>query len=642
MSNQTSLEYRYAVLHMQRALRPFKRSKAFLVAVALPEDADEDKWKDAAKRVLSDIVKAVEIDDDEYRDFRRATRGANSVDFFEVSSKGKRVVHRLDPMTGLVFGDVRTVGLVRRSEFEELMSYPSISIVDAVVDIEAVDPAIVQRAAKNIFSVEITRQDAEDIIALPMKLRESIRRTGRSLESVLARLRAAGAKGQPAKTTPKKSEGVPRLEDLHGYGGAKLWGLDLARDLEDYRVGRISWDDVDSGLLLSGPPGTGKTTFAKALANTLDAHFVAGSYALWQSAGHQGDMLRAMRKAFEEAINNAPSVLLIDEVDNFLQRGSIGDGRSDEYMRGVVNGLLEQMDGAAGRDGVIVIGACNNASNVDEALRRPGRLDRHVEISLPDAEARSKILRYHLQADLDIATIMHRTEGFSGADLERIARDARRLARREAVAVSAQHVMDSMPVFRKMPLDEIRASAVHELGHAIVGIVLGHRQLKRVVVHKEVPDGAKVAAFAAFDNCTIYRRDSRFLRDEVCVYLASLAVEQMVYGDHCDGVALDLEQATETATHMVASAGMGKTLSSDSAFSPSMAAASRMRNQTVARAVEEVLQQELARAREIVERYRDVIERLADALEDAGTLNGDVIKAAVREHANPVQLALAV
>lgn len=659
MSDQTSIEFQYALLHMRRALRPYRRARAFLVAIVLPPAIDEARWKAAAKSVLSQIVKAVEVDDDrdEY-DYRRTTRVANSVDMLEPEVRTKQTVQRVDAMLGLTYGDIRTVALIRRQDSDAVFAHASTAVFDGVADISFVDPLLVQRAVKTTYGADISSCEAEEIIAMSPRIRDGLSNTGRPLNQVLARLRKAQANqaSNPSvagHSLGGKRAGTPRLEDLHGYGEAKNWGLELLRDVQDYRAGKIGWDDVDGGLLLSGPPGVGKTTFATALATSLDAHFVAGSYALWQSAGHQGDMLKAMRRAFDEAVDNAPSVLLIDEVDNFIERGTAGDAHGNEYLRGVVNGLLEQMDGARGREGVVVIGACNDPTVVDAALRRPGRLDRHIQIGLPDRDARVAILQYHLQQPLepprqgqqvgpDVLDLIDRTEGFSGADLERVARDARRLARRASVPINVSHAIAALPPLRQILPDEVRASAVHELGHAVVGIVLGYRRLIRVVVHKQVPAGARVAAFASFDNTTILRRDGRFLRNEICVYLASIAAERLFYEDHCDGVSLDLEQATETATFMMASAGMGKTLSSDSAFSAAKAAAARMRNPWIARGVEEVLQQELARATQIVTRYRDVIDRLATTLEEFGTLDGKLVEAAVAAHDAPVQLALAI
>src|SRR5690606_1515040 len=105
---------------------------------------------------------------------------------------------------------------------------------------------------------------------------------------------------------------APLLEDLSGYGEASTWAQELKHDLADYAAKDITWDDVDRGILLSGAPGTGKTTFALALARSCGIPLVTGSVAQWQSKGHLGDLLKAMRAAFKEAIEKAPSILLID------------------------------------------------------------------------------------------------------------------------------------------------------------------------------------------------------------------------------------------------------------------------------------------------------------------------------------------
>jgi hypothetical protein len=647
MSEQTSLEYQIAYLHMLRALRPFRRAARFFLAVVLPDNIDEDDWKEAARAVLAGLLPdVVEIggDDDEedHRRYRRACRMHSIVDVFEAASRNKKLIH--DPVASLAMGEARTVGLIRRPEATGILAHPSLALADVVIDIAVIDLALVQRSVQSVFNQTISLTDANDLIAMPVKLRKALRRGGRPLSLVLAKLRNAKANPVSAVSAPvaAKAEDGPRLEDLHGYGQAKSWGFELMRDLADFSAGRLAWDDVDTGLLLSGPPGTGKTTFARALAKSCGLRLVTGSYSSWQSAGHQGDMLRAMRKCFDAAREAAPCILLIDEIDSFVDRNKSGDHQ--EYMRGVVNGLLEQLDGAVDRTGVVVIGACNNPDNVDPALRRPGRLDRHVEIRLPDAQARAAILRYHLQTDVDVSAVMAQTDGFSGADLERLARDARRLARRAGVPVNLEHLRQSMPPMRAIPPDEVRASAIHELGHAVVGVVLGYRRLTRVVVYHQVPVGAEVAGFAAFDREAMIRRDSRFLRDEICVYLASLAAETLFLGRHCDGVALDLQQATETATWMLGVAGMGNTLSSGGPFPSAKATTGHLAglaSLAVGRGVEEILQGELARAREIVSQYRDVIEQLTDVLVDRGELDGETVEAAVRAHAPASQLSLA-
>lgn len=191
---------------------------------------------------------------------------------------------------------------------------------------------------------------------------------------------------------------VFRVETLSGYGEAKDWALGLKSDLVLWRAGKLAWEDLSTKLLLSGPPGTGKTIFARALGNTLQVPLIVSSVASWLEPGYLGDVLKRMSAAFAEAEAHKPAILFIDEFDGIGQRGTTGDWVS--YWNSVVNRLLELLDGAAKTDGVIIVGATNNAAIIDAALLRSGRLEKHVEIPRPDTAALIGILRHHLGDDL--------------------------------------------------------------------------------------------------------------------------------------------------------------------------------------------------------------------------------------------------
>ncbi len=630
-----------ADLHLMRALRPYRHAKAFVLVVVLPDGVSHGPWHGAANDLMKQFTADVAKESDEEFDFRRLRRD-HHVDVFEAADRvvNGKTVGSQDPWELIAFGIRRTVLICRRAEAPKVLTSKACAIADQVIDIGKLDLALVQRAVFEATGTEVTTSEAEEILAMPLELRSVLRKTGRGIRSVLERMRAMEKSEEEEVVIPAKSDDGPQLEDLHGYGAAKDWGLELKRDLEDYAAGRIGWDDVDNGLLLSGPPGCGKTTFARALANSLDAHLVVGSYSAWlgTKGGHQGDLLRSMREAFKEARSNSPAILLIDEIDSFPQRGSLGRADHDEWNRGVVNGLLECLDGAVGRPGVIVIGATNHAGGIDSALLRPGRLDRHIEIGLPDAPARQAILRYHLQADVDVALLMDRTEGFSGADLERVARDARRAARRKQVAVSIEHVSAAMPEMQPMNREQMMATAIHELGHAIVGIHLDRRQLKRIVVKKEVfvASDFQVAGFAHFGASKDERKTKAWYEDEIAILLGSIAAERLLLGGHDDGASQDLVQATDAALHMLAIAGFGDGLMSDVSGDVSF------RRHRLEPQVNEILREQLARSEVIVEKFRAVIDSLAHELADKGELDGDVVTRAVRDHGKPLQLALAM
>ena len=197
----------------------------------------------------------------------------------------------------------------------------------------------------------------------------------------------------------QSTEPTPRLAELCGMDSVVDWGNALARDISLYRQRRISWRDVDRGVLLSGPPGVGKTTAARAVAATCRVPIFQGSFAVWQAAGSLDAMLRAMIETFNAARQHTPCIVLVDEVDSAGNR-RIMEGRNAGYETQVLNAFLEQLDGLEGREGVVVIGTTNYPERVDAALRRPGRLDREIRLSLPDVTGLTGILRFHLGSDL--------------------------------------------------------------------------------------------------------------------------------------------------------------------------------------------------------------------------------------------------
>ena len=165
-------------------------------------------------------------------------------------------------------------------------------------------------------------------------------------------------------------------------------------------------------------------------------HLVLGSIVDDRRRGTSGDILKSMRAAFDDARAKAPSIMFLDEVDSVGDREKFSDHNA-QYCTEVVNALLECIDGAEGREGVVVVGACIHPDKIDAALTRAGRLDRHIRIPLPDAEGREGILRWHLAGKVtsaDLSEVAARTDGWNGASLEQLVRQARRRARRDAVS----------------------------------------------------------------------------------------------------------------------------------------------------------------------------------------------------------------
>ncbi|WP_245413500.1 AAA family ATPase [Mangrovicella endophytica] len=357
----------------------------------------------------------------------------------------------------------------------------------------------------------------------------------------------------------------PRLEDLHGYGQAREWGLQLVSDLAAFRAGRITWADVDSGCLLVGPPGTGKTLFAAALAHSAGCAFLPTSYAEWQSSksGHLGDLMKKMRQVFEDAASHSPSIVFIDEIDTLPARGRATS--YDDWWRSITNGLLECLDGASRREGVIILAACNDGRNLDPALVRSGRLDRRFRIELPDEQALAGIIRSHLGNNLaddfvqPIATALAGTT--SGADVVRIARDARRIARLAGRDVAGEDLLAAALPPETRPAAVLKRVAIHEAGHAVVYMLFGGAPSSLSIV-RDAENGGGVTL--EVDEATMEGR-RRDIEAMIVPILAGRAAEEIILGSVSAGAggadSSDLARATTLLMQIEAQLGLGRFLS---------------------------------------------------------------------------------
>ncbi|SMC32234.1 ATP-dependent Zn proteases [Fulvimarina manganoxydans] len=398
----------------------------------------------------------------------------------------------------------------------------------------ALDYALVygadEAAAERLVRVQIAVEERKRAESAIRRVEEQEKEAARN-----ASRRGSGGKVDILRPTS------PRVEDLAGYGDAARWAADLVADIAAYRAGEIAWSEVDTGALLVGPPGTGKTLFASALAASCDLPMISSSFAQWAATGasYQSDTIRAMRQTFEAAAANIPLLLFIDEIDSLPRRGV--SPRHDDYWRPIVNTALECFDGTLRTEGIVVIAACNDASGLDPALLRSGRLDRRFEIALPDAAALARIFAHHApdlpsSAIEPVATALAGTA--SGADVARFAREAKRIARRERRTVSGADILKVALPAETRTRELVLRTAIHEAGHAIALMLSGHvpRALSIVV-------DSLSAGHVSFDVDSTAGRLADVYRIALPA-LAGRAAEDVLLGEPTIGAAGDLETAS--------------------------------------------------------------------------------------------------
>ncbi|TAY99663.1 AAA family ATPase [Rhizobium leguminosarum] len=431
----------------------------------------------------------------------------------------------------------------------------------------------------------------------------------------------------------------PRIEELPGYTSAKAWAEGFTADVRRFRSGEIDWSNLPRGVLLFGPPGTGKTLFAQALARSADLPIVSASVSKWQAAGALSDFLRAMDETFETARSKQPSIVFLDELDSIGDRRRFS-GDYVEYHRQVVNHLLDKIDGAEGRNRILVVAATNFREAIDPALLRGGRIETHIEIDLPSPAERTEILQFHLaDGDDELSEVAAGLEGWSGADLERLAREAKSKARTKSRPVRVMDLLESLPPQRTLSDEQARRVAVHEAGHALVATVLAPDSRPSLSMRRQFHDHPSNEAASlgwtshekSGDTLLPTKRD---LEDNICRILAGAAAEEVGAGSRSSGFAgtagSDLDVATAIAARMVASYGMGRRLTFTSSAHEIDAKTAARLPIDIRKEIGEILEQQLSRAKSIVSDNVMFLEKLAEELLAKGKVGADDVRAIAR------------
>ncbi len=328
---------------------------------------------------------------------------------------------------------------------------------------------------------------------------------------------------------------------------------------------------IPRGVLLFGPPGTGKTLLARAVAGEAGVPFysISGSDFVEMFVGVGAARVRDL---FDQAKQNAPAIVFIDEIDAVGRHRGAGLGGGHDEREQTLNQLLVEMDGFDQRTAVILMAATNRPDILDPALLRPGRFDRHVTIDRPDLEGRKGILRVHARGKpfdqtVDLDTIAKRTPGFTGADLANVINEAALLAARwSKKAIGMKEIEEAIDRVmagperksRVMNDREKRMIAYHEGGHALVAHVLPNTD----PVHKI----SVIARGRALGYTLTLPEEDKFLMtreelsDELAMLLGGRVAEELVFGDITTGAANDIERATKVARQMVTEYGMSDVL----------------------------------------------------------------------------------
>lgn len=361
-----------------------------------------------------------------------------------------------------------------------------------------------------------------------------------------------------------------RFADVIGANEAKAALADIQAYLRDPKSFIKMGLRPPCGVLMTGGPGVGKTRLAQALAGECGANFIAITASYFSSKWY-GVGIQKVKNLFKLARSSGPTVIFIDEADGLAKRTDTSGGPVEAESNRIINQLLAEMDGFESNAGVIIVAATNHPDNIDEALRRPGRFDRQVQVRLPDVADRAKIFEFYISklpsrgSDVDYEQLARLTTGLSPATLSMIVNQAGLLARKAgANQVCADHFREAIKIARigdvsgaekALDPEEVRRVGIHEGGHGVVAALLGAGVLEELTI---LPRGGALgfALITKPQDKHLYRQSE--LEKELMVLLGGRNAELLVYGEASSGAAQDLQEASRICLDMVSRFGFNK------------------------------------------------------------------------------------
>ena len=445
-----------------------------------------------------------------------------------------------------------------------------------------------------------------------------------------------------AKVYVQSTKGI-KFADVAGEDEAKESLAEVVDYLHNPQKYSQAGASMPKGVLLVGPPGTGKTMLAKAVAGEANVPFfsMSGSEFVEMFVGMGASKVRDL---FKQAKEKAPCIVFIDEIDAIGQKRNSGNYGGNDEREQTLNQLLTEMDGFEENTGVIILAATNRPESLDPALTRPGRFDRRVPVELPDLKGREDILKVHAKKikvaeDVDFHTIARMAAGASGAELANIINEAAlRAVRNGRTVVNESDLEESIEVviagYQKknavLSDHEKQVVAYHEIGHALVAA----KQTNSAPVQKItiIPRTSGALGYTMqVETGDKYLMTKEEIENKICTYTGGRAAEEVVFGSYTTGASNDIEQATKLARAMITRYGMSEdfdmvameTVNNQYLGGDTSLACSPETQREIDQKVVEVVKAQHEKAKKLLEDNRDKLDELARFLYEKETITGD-------------------
>ena len=445
-----------------------------------------------------------------------------------------------------------------------------------------------------------------------------------------------------AKVYVQSTEGI-HFADVAGEDEAKENLQEIVNYLHDPSKYKDIGAQMPKGILLVGPPGTGKTMLAKAVAGESNVPFfsISGSEFVEMFVGMGASKVRDL---FKQAKEKAPCIVFIDEIDAIGQKRNSGQYGGNDEREQTLNQLLTEMDGFEGNNGVIILAATNRPESLDPALTRPGRFDRRVPVELPDLKGREEILKVHakkvaLAPGIDFNTVARMASGASGAELANIVNEAAlRAVRAGRKSVTQADLEESIEVviagYQKknsiLTDKEKCIVAYHEIGHALVAAKQTHSAPVQKITIIPRTSGA-LGYTMQVEEGNHYLMDKTELENKIATLTGGRAAEEVVFHSVTTGASNDIEQATKLARAMLTRYGMSdefdmvalETVNNQYLGGDTSLACSAQTQREIDQKVVELVKKQHEKAIQILTENRDKLDELAKYLYEKETITGD-------------------